>query len=206
MLKMRTNYIEIADKIKLVRRLQYLIVQQTREVNEPEKTMKSIFVRIQKNGLGWNPEHKSYRPPANWKIGYVIDPTEGTLTEGMAAFHLPHAEFEKFVNGEDFTITDRESNPNVLDWEECGRDEFIASDALAADYEYLVFTGETIEQLPDGWIVKPLAIENVLPDTDMDVCLDQPLVGGRRSTRGGESAAVENPLPEEMKPLPKILF
>ena len=47
-----------------------------------------LFIRLQKKGEGYNPNHKSYRPPKDWEPGDYINPDQGTLTDGIACTNI----------------------------------------------------------------------------------------------------------------------
>lgn len=127
-----------------------------KDIKEKNPTKMKVYPRIQLSGRGYDPEHKSYRPPSDWKPGMYIDPTEGELTEGMAAFHaLPISELEKALDGDNFMITSKEATPLAMDWDEIETDIFTRNDALNSGYAVFLIYGEDVEKLPDGVIIKP---------------------------------------------------
>ncbi len=120
-----------------------------------------IYARIQRPGLGWNPSHRS-RHPQHYKPGVMYwhdDDTEWTELPGLAAFPLTPRDAARAIFGLDFVLADVTRWPNLLDWDTVGREEIWRSD-VEHDYDVFVFTGEALQTLPDGIVVRPAPICN----------------------------------------------
>ena len=123
-----------------------------------------IFLRIQRPGLGWNPAHRS-RHPKNWEPGVVYRHEEGEWEElpGMAAFELTPRDAARAIFGMSFNVAYRDELPLLMDWDEAGVDAVSIRD-LEYEYDWYLFTGEKIGELPDGAVVKPVPVYEALEE------------------------------------------
>ena len=121
-----------------------------------------IFLRIQKKGLGWNPEHRS-RFPKDYVPGVIYYHEEGEWVElpGMAAFELTPRDAARAIFGMPFKIAYKEKLPLLMDWEEAGIEALDIRD-VEPYYDWYLFVGKKIDDLPDGVVVKPVPVEKAL--------------------------------------------
>ena len=121
-----------------------------------------IYARIQRPNLGWNPSHRS-RHPRHYEPGVIYwhddGETEWVELPGLAAFPLAPVDAARAIFGLDFVLADSQRWPSLLAWEEAGVDEIWRSDA-EDEYDVFVFTGEVLQTLPDGVVVRPTRIPN----------------------------------------------
>ncbi len=78
---------------------------------------------------------------------------------GLAAFPLTPRDAARAIFGLDFILADAARWPNLLDWDEVGVEEIRRSD-VENEYDVFVFTGEVLQTLPDGVVVRPTRIPN----------------------------------------------
>ena len=127
------------------------------------KTM--IFARIQRPGLGWNPSHRSkhprdFTPGVIYQYGDAKHEWETLL--GLAAFPLSPLDAARAIFGLDFVLAKKETLPQLMDWEAEGVDALWRS-AVEHQYDIFVFTGDVVQELPDGVVVVPRRI----PDEEL---------------------------------------